>query len=297
MRDPSVSKAKARLLRRLSDPKGRRREGLVLLEGYRAVETARDAGARFRFVLLASDASSPEAAAAEGLAAMGVEVVRAPRGEVVELADTESPQGILAVAEEPRAALPGGEEGRGGAEAEAGATGSGEGIGGSGEGKERVLVLDGVQDPGNVGTLIRAAAALGMDRVLSLTGTADPWGTKAVRASVGLVFRVPVHGIGIGEALEWLRARGLPLLVADAGGEDVRRAELPRGREGGFALLVGNEGAGPREESREAADAVVALPLAPGVESLNVAVAGALLMWALGPGLERPGRGTSAHLK
>lgn len=274
MRDPSVSKAKARLLRRLSDPKGRRREGLVLLEGYRAVETARDAGARFRFVLLASDASSPEAAVAEGLAAMGVEVVRAPRGEVVELADTESPQGILAVAEEPRAALPSGEEG-----------------------EERVLVLDGVQDPGNVGTLIRAAAALGMDRVLSLTGTADPWGTKAVRASVGLVFRVPVHGIGIGEALEWLRARGLPLLVADAGGEDVRRAELPRGREGGFALLVGNEGAGPREESREAADAVVALPLAPGVESLNVAVAGALLMWALGPGLERPGRGTSAHLK
>jgi len=199
---------------------------------------------------------------ADRLVGMGVEVIRIPAAELAGFADTESPQGLLAVAEEPRPELSRSEQ----------------------TGTERILVLDQVQDPGNVGALIRAAAALGASRVLALDGTADPWNAKAVRASAGLVFRLPVHRVQLGEALQWLALQGLPLLVADAAGRDVREGGIPRGRGGSFALLLGNEGSGPRGECLERAAAVVALPLEAGVESLNVATAGALLLWTLGPG-------------
>lgn len=268
-RPDALSRGKLRLLRRLRERKGRSREGLVLVEGPRAVTTALAAGARFRFVLLAAgegvdaaggggEGERPLFGSAE-LRRSGVDVVRLPEEELAGLADTESPQGVLGVAEEPRPGLP---------EQAAG---------------ERILVLDAVQDPGNVGTLIRAAAAFLVDRVLALDGTADPWNAKAVRASAGLAFFLPIHRLAAAEALDWLEAQGIPLLVADADGRDVRALDVPRGPRAGFALLVGNEAAGPRDEARSRAAALVALPLPPGVESLNAALAGAVLLWELGP--------------
>jgi RNA methyltransferase, TrmH family len=232
----------------------------VLVEGPRAVAAALDSGARFRFVAATPEALRREARVARRLGDAGVEVVPASASELEDHSDTESPQGVLGVTEEPRPALPGTARG------------------------ERILVLDAVQDPGNVGTLVRGAAAFGAGRVLALNGTADPWGPKAVRASAGHVFGVSVHRVQASEGLAWLRDRGVPLLVADAAGSDVRTHPGPRDPAGGFALLVGNEARGPRPLAREHADAVVALPLAPRVESLNAAVAGCVLLWALGPG-------------
>lgn len=251
------------MLRRLADRKGREREGLVLVEGPRVVETALARGARFRFALHAPGTGG-EGSLIERLESAGVEVIAVRVRDLRALADTELAQGPLAVAEEPRPALPGEAPG------------------------ERVLVLDAVQDPGNVGTLVRSAAAFRAHRVIALDGTADPWGPKAVRASAGLAFGIPIHRERAADALEWIGARGLPLLVADAGGRDVRTPGLPRDARGGCALLVANEGRGPRALAREHADAVVALPLAPGVESLNAAMAGSVLLWALGPGAAAP---------
>ena len=277
-----LSQGKARLLARLTRRRSREREGLVLLEGYRVIDTAQGGGYRVRFALLSTEPTHDEERVAGALEEDGAEIREVEPEILRSVADTESPQGLLAVVEEPEGFLP----------PPADVAGK----------RGLVLLLDGVQDPGNVGTLIRSAAALGAERVLALDGTADPWSAKAVRAAAGFGFRIPVHSVSLASALEWLDATRTPLMVADAKGTDVRlitgapdSADGPAvDREGRevpdqegvvrVALLVGNEAAGPREEAMQAATQRVALPMAPGIESLNVAVAGSILLWALGPG-------------
>lgn len=276
----SLSRAREKLVGRLRSRKLREREGLVLVEGPHAIGVALEAGARFRFALvsetLLAEARRPQTKrpAADGLAAplfpallaSGVEVVSVPPATLAELADTEHPQGVLAVVEEPLATL----EGWRNAVPH-----------GAVPGPSPLLVLDRIQDPGNAGTLIRSAAAFGSPGVVALDGTVDPWNPKVVRASAGEAFRIPVVRSTWEDFDAWRRSLDLPLLVADAGGEDVRdfQAHPPQ------ILLVGNEGAGPRPEALAASGTILALPLAPGVESLNAAMAGSILLWALGPGV------------
>ncbi|MDT8342271.1 MAG: RNA methyltransferase [Longimicrobiales bacterium] len=192
------------------------------------------------------------------LAAGGVEVVDVSPEEMTAAAGTETPQGVLLVVEEPRV--------------QARTLLS--------EPRSRLLLLDGVQDPGNVGTLVRAAAAFACTGVLVLDGTADPWGSRAVRAAAGTTFRIPVACAPWPEVDGWLHDASLPLLTADAGGRDVG-LEAPRDR---WALAVGGEGSGCRPEVRVRAEAVLAIPMPGGVESLNVGVAGAILLHELSRG-------------
>jgi TrmH family RNA methyltransferase len=257
----TLGRSRERLLRRISTRKGREAEGVVLLEGPRVIETALDHGGEVLFGAIEAGARSAgvERALAR-LTDAGTDVAEIGKADFVELADTDAPQGILAVAREPRVQGP---------QAPLGI---------------RVLVLDRVQDPGNVGTLVRAAAGLGAERVLALDGTADPWSAKAVRASAGLVFRLPPLALAWPEAAQLIRASGVPLVVADAKGEDVRSWLGRSPASAGFALALGNEAAGPRPELLDVAEATLAVPLARGVESLNVAAAAAVLLWALGPG-------------
>jgi RNA methyltransferase, TrmH family len=255
-----LSRERERLLRRIATRKGREKEGVVLVEGPRAMATALDAGARFSFALAEEGVDPPEFLARLGQA--GVEVVPVPASAFRELTDAETPQGVAGIAREPRPDLPEPHP----------------------PGPSSCLILDRVQDPGNAGTLIRAAAAFGVGRVLALDGTVDLWNPKAVRASAGLAFRVPVHRVPWTEAAGWLTASGFELLVADAGGRDVRGWAARGNAPERWALLVGNEGAGPRPEALAGASASLAIPLAPEVDSINVAMAGTVLLWALGPG-------------
>ncbi len=181
------------------------------------------------------------------------EVVEVPEAELVEVADTEHPQGVLAVVPEPS---PGDAPIRAGG---------------------RYLILDSVQDPGNVGTLVRSAVAFALDGVLVLDGTADPWGPKAIRAAAGMVFRIPVVQCSLESMLSDLREAGILLLVAEASGEDV----AARADTSAWALAVGNEGGGLRPALRAAAEGVVGVPLSGPAESLNVGVAAAILLYAL----------------
>ena len=152
-----------------------------------------------------------------------------------------------------------------------------------------LVVLAGVQDPGNVGTIVRTAEAAGASGVLLLEGTADPLGWKAVRGSMGSALRVPLHRSSNGAAtLDELRARGVKVVAADSRmsrtGPDVPDLTGPA------ALLVGAEGRGLPDALLAAADVVVRVPVAPPVESLNVAVATALLLFEVrrrrgGPGV------------
>jgi TrmH family RNA methyltransferase len=140
-----------------------------------------------------------------------------------------------------------------------------------------ILVLAGLQDPGNVGTLIRSAEAFGATGVLLLTGTASPWNPKALRASAGSAFRVPLLAISEAGALALLRERRVPALAGVArDGVSVAQAQLAEPA----ALLIGNEGAGLSPALLAAAERRITIPTPGPVESLNAAIAGSLLLYA-----------------
>ncbi len=147
------------------------------------------------------------------------------------------------------------------------------------------LVIDGVQDPGNVGTLIRTAHALGAAGTVVLRGTADPTSPKALRAAMGATFRHPVVTLDDGGFIAWARKHAVTLWAAAADGIPLARALGARdgGRgtrgEGPIAVIVGNEGAGIRPQFNAVAAQRVAIPLAQGAESLNVAVAAGILLY------------------
>ena len=146
-----------------------------------------------------------------------------------------------------------------------------------------LLVAAGLQDPGNLGTLVRSAEAFGATAVLTTPGTVSEWNQKALRASAGSVFRVPVVQVGA-EQLIALKSRGVRLLAAVAPGsesgpgtisEAVSHSDLTLP----CALMIGNEGAGLPAELLSLADARTTIPTPGGVESLNAAVAGSLLLY------------------
>ncbi len=141
-----------------------------------------------------------------------------------------------------------------------------------------MLLLDGIQDPGNLGTVLRTADALKV-RVALLEGCADPYSHKVVRASMGAVFRTPVVQTSWAEASEKLRAAGIPVAVTALSetAVDIRSAEVSQ-----MALVIGSEGQGVRQEILQQADKALIIPMDSHCESLNAAVAAAIAMWQMG---------------
>jgi TrmH family RNA methyltransferase len=246
-----------RAVRDLQRRKARGRRGLAVIEGVRLVEEAMLAQLEFKGVLV-----SPELARTTrgqtlvaDLASHAIAVEEIGTRAFSELSGIETPQGILAVVQPRVWTL---------ADVPVGA----------------LLVIDGVQDPGNVGTLIRTAHALGASASLLLRGSADPMNPKALRAAMGATFRHPVVQLDDAPFIAWARERHLILWAAAADG-----VPLPRALEGKhaakepIAVIVGNEGAGIRPQLNAVAAQRVAIPLVRGAESLNVAVAAGILLY------------------
>ncbi|MHC5068505.1 MAG: TrmH family RNA methyltransferase, partial [Planctomycetota bacterium] len=148
----------------------------------------------------------------------------------------------------------------------------------SDQGPERTLVLDGIHDPANVGALVRSARCLQVDAVVCGPGCADPFYRRAVRVSVGHVFHLPIHHTT--DLPAWLtaaRARGLWCVAGHRGPLSQHLDELSS-CPAPWALVVGNEDRGPQPSTLAACDGSVAIRMAAGVDSLNVATAGAILL-------------------
>ena len=144
---------------------------------------------------------------------------------------------------------------------------------------ERVVALDGVQDPGNLGTIWRTADAAGFQALLLGAGGADPLSPKVQRAAMGSGFRVPFcHAPELADALLQLRKRGYRVFASDLSGADFY-ARPDAGEK--FVLVIGNEARGISDAVREAADCRVKLPMRGGAESLNAAVAAGIMMYEL----------------
>ncbi len=150
-------------------------------------------------------------------------------------------------------------------------------------GMRQLLILDGVRDPGNLGTLVRTALASDTDAVLCLKGTVDLYNDKALRATMGAVFRMPVYGIPDAEAMQQeLRRWGFQLVVADVRAERLyHQIRFPDKT----ALVVSNEAGGPQQIPE--GDIRVKIPLYRQAESLNVAVAAGILLYAIRTGREQ----------
>lgn len=245
-----LSRRRELLIGRLRRRKSRQRERLFLVEGVRCARQVLDAGVVPRFAVCSPGLDRTAAGMALHRRLRRGDLVEVPDTRLAALAGTTTPQGVLLVCEQPMALA---------AEVLPGA--------------RRVVVVDGIQDPGNLGTLIRAAAGFGLDAVVTLDGTVDPFNAKGVRASAGAVAQIPIVSHAW-EAVEPLLSH-LPFLVAIAS----EPAE-PRPADS-WALIIGSEAGGPRPPVVAAADTRVGVPMAAGVESLNAAVAGAVLMYAL----------------
>lgn len=255
MRSVAASNPLVSHLRRLS---GRRRArldaGEFVLEGPNVVAEALAAGAALTTVVVDAEAlvGSPELAGlADAAASRGIDVVALPAGVLARANDAATPQGIAAIAPRPGATL--------------------------GELTARpglVVLLDAVADPGNVGTIVRTALGAGALGVVVGEGSADPFGPKAVRAAAGALFHLPVVESHVVEAVASLRAAGWRAVGADTTATlDHTDADLT----GAVALVLGNEARGISPEVRAGLDQSVRIPLAGGLESLNVGVAAAVL--------------------
>ena len=143
--------------------------------------------------------------------------------------------------------------------------------------KKGMLILDGVQDPGNIGTILRTADAMDVPVVL-LEGCADPWSWKVIRSTMGAAFRTPVVQAGWEEVLGKCREAGIPIGVTALSDRavDIRSAKLSD-----MALVIGSEGRGVRKEVLENADHELIIPMNPHCESLNAAIAAAIVMWEI----------------
>ena len=247
------------LARDLTRRKARDREAQFVVEGIRSVEEVFRSPLEIVGVLVAPQLSESERGGAlrEAMAARGVDVTHVSEREFRSAAETESPQGVLVIARVPRRSLAGLPE----------------------TPSMRLLVLDAVQDPGNVGTILRTAAAMGADATVALPGTVDLWNAKVVRSAMGAHFHHYAFHASWDELEGFLAERDVALWGADAHGASLGSIPAPAR----LALAVGNEGAGLTPRLRDAASALVSLPIAPAVESLNVAVATGILLYELRP--------------
>ena len=221
----------------------RRKTGLFVGDGVKLLEEAVKYGAELLTVILSEgvEAEVPE----------GVRTVRIPEDVMASISPMEAPQGAMFLAKIPaqQEFCP----------------------------KKGMLILDGVQDPGNIGTILRTADAMDVSVVL-LDGCADPWSWKVVRSTMGAAFRAPVFQASWEEVLGKCREAGIPIGVTALSDRavDIRSADLSE-----MALVIGSEGRGVRKEVLENADRELIIPMNPHCESLNAAIAAAIVMWEI----------------
>ena len=227
----------------LSSRAERRKTGLFVGDGVKLLEEAVKYWPGLQTVILSDgvEAEVPE----------GIRVGRVPEDVMASISPMEAPQGALFLAKLPEQAefVP----------------------------QKGMLILDGIQDPGNIGTILRTADAMDVPVVL-LEGCADPWSWKVVRSTMGAAFRRPVYQATWEEVFAKCRAANIPIggtALSDRA-VDIRSADL---RE--MALVIGSEGRGVRKEILENADRELIIPMNPHCESLNAAIAAAIVMWEI----------------
>ncbi len=237
----------ARLKKLNSKRSVRREEGVFCGEGPKLLAEALKWEADLETVICAEGVLLPELPE-------NTRVVEVPESLLSAVADTESPQGVVFVCRGSSLTLPEKLEG------------------------SRYLVLDGVQDPGNVGTIWRTADAFGADGLILCSGCADPWSPKTVRSTMGAIFRMPVYEATLEETAQKLSAAGIPLYTTALREDtvDVRDISLKKA-----AVIIGSEGKGVSDLALKLCQKTVKIPMTQRCESLNAAIAASVVLWEM----------------
>lgn len=239
----------------LSERKHRDERGLFLIEGPKLLKEALAEGVKLRRVFVSAASVSEELSeAAYAAERAGADVFQTSREAFAKISQTETPQGLVAVAEKKEISENGFFSVSGG----------------------DFLVLDRIQDPGNMGTLIRTADAAGFSGAILVKGSVDPYSPKVVRAAAGSLFRLPMLiGLTAERACELLRAHRKNAFAA-AMNAGLAYYDAPLSEDA--AIIIGNEGGGISEEMLRIATPV-SIPMAGRTESLNAALAGGIIMF------------------
>jgi TrmH family RNA methyltransferase len=241
---------KVKLVRALlGRAKERRNAGAFVVEGVRLFEEVVRNDWEVRFVLYHETLNERGKSQVEGLKSKGVEVEEVSTSVMKSISETDAPQGVVAIVQFTNLPIP--------------------------KQPNFILIPDQIRDPGNLGTLLRSAAATRVQAVLIPPETTDAFAPKVVRAGMGAHFRLPIHTMSWDEISQVVKLEGLKVYVADMGGVSCWDTDLRQP----MALIIGSEADGASESARKLADGKVCIPMAGDVESLNAGVAGSVLMF------------------
>jgi TrmH family RNA methyltransferase len=244
----SSQNPKLKLIRALlGRAKERREAGLFVAEGVRLVEEAVSSNWKFQFVLFSDGLNERGKELLKTLTAHQIEVEEVSGDLLQNLSETETPQGILAVLQLIQLPIP--------------------------TSPNFIVITDQIRDPGNLGTLLRSAAAAGVQAVIIPPETTDPFSPKVVRAGMGAHFRLATHST----TWDSIRAytKGLQIYLADMDGQSCWETDLGQP----LTLIVGGEAEGASEQARKLANRKISIPMIGKMESLNAGVAGSILMF------------------
>ncbi|NLL67320.1 MAG: RNA methyltransferase [Clostridiaceae bacterium] len=252
IRITSISNQIIKEVRSLRNKKGRISAQSILLEGYRLVKEAVDSGAEIRYFIVSDSFLAKEEFFLSQVS--NIRVVQVPDELFGRISETQTPQGIIAVAKVPiynqKDII---------------------------KNASQVIVLENLQDPGNLGTIIRSADACGFDAVLLSKESADPYNPKVIRSTMGSIFHIPVIIVeDIYQVLDDLKARKVFLAAAHT------RDALPcwnADMSGNVAIIIGNEGNGLSDMIIEKADRTIMIPMTGRAESLNASAAASMLIY------------------
>jgi len=260
-----LSKARLKELSGLKSKKGRIAQGKFLIEGLRLCEEAANSSWTIETVLFASTfgEGTREKALLKKLQSKDIELVQVKNQDIAKLSETITTQGIIYVVKTKQRSI--------------------KDIWSNnlleGSGTELVLALDGIGDPGNAGTLLRTADAFGVAAVLLSRSTVELYNPKVIRSSMGSIFHLPVFdGIDLEKMVPELKRRNFQILTTHAGkGKFLDKLHLS----GKVCLLLGSEAEGLDSRLQKLADEIIHIPIWGKAESLNVAVAGGILLYEL----------------
>ncbi len=227
----------------------RREANAFVVEGIRLVEEAVNAGWKFQFALYTDGLSDRGRSLLNTLFSHQIDTEEVAGDLLQKLSDTETPQGVLAVLDDTQLPIP--------------------------DSPNFVLIPDQIRDPGNLGTLLRTAAATGVQAVLLPPETTDPFAPKVLRSGMGAHFRLPIRSMTWDEIRSVGKSAGLQVVIADMDGASCWETDLRKP----LALIVGGEAEGVSEEGRKLTTQKISIPMAGNVESLNAGVAGSVLMF------------------
>jgi len=244
----SPQNSKIKLVRALlGRAKERREANAFVIEGVRLVEEAVNSNWGFQFVLYSDGLNERGINLVKTLEDKKIEVEKVESGLLYALSETETPQGILAVLNDTPLSIP--------------------------HALNFILIPDQIRDPGNLGTLLRTAAAAGVQAVLLPPETTDAFAPKVVRSGMGAHFRLPIHSATWDDIRE--QAKGLLIYLADMDGKSCWKTDLRQP----LALIIGGEAEGASEAARKLATQKISIPMSGDIESLNAGVAGSVLMF------------------